>query len=359
MTNSPKPVLMAMTSVVVVALVAALVLTRAIAVSTRIFAAEAAEAAEGADEADVDCDARRGDDVTDVFDHATGRRGGTFIDNTPSDEHTFDARGWTSHAYGVDTVYPFSIGKGHRAVDTCVLGGTILGSHDRSLTWRDVKREHDGDALRIEGSGTVVVDGLRADNVEDGISPHNDEATVHIRGVHLSYVRDDCLENDDGVGVVVSDTLFDGCFVGVSERSRHAGDGDRTLTLDRVLMRLERMPYDTDVDGDLPASGSVVDGGAHGQLFKWSQSANDLVIRDSVFLVPGMSANGAKSMAFPPDTRAENVTLVWLGPGEYPAQVPDGVTITRDAAVWERARAAWLQQHGATESVAGGPVAGS
>jgi streptogramin lyase len=51
-------------------------------------------------------------------------------------------------------------------------------------------------------------------------------------------------------------------------------------------------------------------------------------------------------MRFPPGTVAENVTLVWTGPGDYPGPLPAGVTVTRDSSVWYAARTAWLQRHG-------------
>jgi hypothetical protein len=43
---------------------------------------------------------------------------------------------------------------------------------------------------------------------------------------------------------------------------------------------------------------------------------------------------------------AQNVTLVWTGPGDYPAPVPQGVQVTKDRAVWDAARSEWLAHHG-------------
>jgi hypothetical protein len=40
-----------------------------------------------------------------------------------------------------------------------------------------------------------------------------------------------------------------------------------------------------------------------------------------------------------------NVTLVWTGPGSYPA-VPPGVTVSTDVSVWDNAKQAWLDAHG-------------
>jgi hypothetical protein len=128
--------------------------------------------------------------------------------------------------------------------------------------------------------------------------------------------------------------------MGLSERPSKGYDPSpprpaEAFVLDGVLLRLEPMPHE-----------KAADGRGHGQLFKWSRWANRLMLRNSIFLVEQVSVNGAKSMGFPKSTVAENVTLVWTGPGEYPARLPDGVKVTKDRAVWEAARAAWLRRHG-------------
>jgi hypothetical protein len=209
-----------------------------------------------------------------------------------------------------------------------------------------MKAGYDGDALRLEGEGSMVIDGFRAHNVEDGVSPRgNSQARFYIHDVHLSYIRDDCIENDTLVPSYIEDSLFDGCFVGVSERNPNPPDAViETTILDGVLMRLERMPYDLDATGDPPAAGSIIDGTGHGQLFKWSAQANRLHIKNSIFFVPGLSVNGTASMTFPAGTTATNSTLVWLGSGPY--TVPAGMTVSTDINVWNNARNAWLTAHG-------------
>jgi hypothetical protein len=223
-------------------------------------------------------------------------------------------------------------------VGLCFIGGTVVGQQPRSLTWQQVKHSHDGDGLRVQAGGWYVVDGLRVDNVEDGISPFGDGFVG--RDLYFTYIRDDCIENDAISGGVVADSLFDGCSMGLSERPSKGfrptpPPAAETFTLDGVLLRLQPMPRD-----DAP------DGFGHGQLFKWSRWANRLVLRNSIFLVERVSMNGTKSMKFPAGTVAENVTLVWTGPGSYPAPVPAGVRVTKDRSVWDAARRAWLARHG-------------
>jgi hypothetical protein len=275
----------------------------------------------------------------------TGIRRDALHVTTPPNDTTYDLRGLRSVAFPEQSLYPLSFGDVRHGRPTgadveglCIIGGTVVGQQPRSLTWQQVKDFHDGDGLRVQAGGWYLVDGLRVDNVEDGISPFGDGFVG--RDLYFTYIRDDCIENDAVSGGIVADSLFDGCSMGLSERPSKGfqptpPSAGETFTLDGVLLRLQPMPRD---DAD--------DGLGHGQLFKWSRWANHLVLRNSVFLVERVSMNGRKSMRFPDGTVAENVTLVWSGPGSYPAPVPAGVRVTRDRSVWDAARRAWLARHG-------------
>ena len=277
----------------------------------------------------------------------TGVRGDAVHVAAPANDTTYDLRGLRSTAYPDKTLYPLSFGDvrhgaatGTVAQHLCVIGGTVVGQQPRSLTWQQVKHTYDGDGLRVQAGGWYVVDGLRVDNVEDGISPFGDGFVG--RGLYFTYIRDDCIENDAISGGVVTDSLFDGCSMGLSERPSKGFQptpppAGETFTLDGVLLRLQPMPRDDATDAD---------GLGNGQLFKWSRWANRLVLRNTTFLVERVSANGAKAMKFPEGTVAQNVTLVWTGPGDYPAPVPQGVQVTKDRAVWDAARSEWLARHG-------------
>jgi hypothetical protein len=150
------------------------------------------------------------------------RRDALHVAAPPSDT-TYDLRGLRSVAFPKETLYPLSFGDvrhgrptGAVAVGLCIIGGTVVGQQPRSLTWQQVKHSHDGDGLRVQAGGWYLVDGLRADNVEDGISPFGDGFVG--RDLYFTYIRDDCIENDAISGGVVTDSLFDGCSMGLSER---------------------------------------------------------------------------------------------------------------------------------------------
>jgi hypothetical protein len=73
---------------------------------------------------------------------------------------------------------------------------------------------------------------------------------------------------------------------------------------------------------------------------------------DSIIYVEEPSQTELGSDRFPPGTY-RNVTLV-LGPGypgTYRVALPPGVTVTHDVSVWERARAAWIDDHASLVSL--------
>ena len=275
--------------------------------------------------------------------------------NAPPADTTFDARNATSTAFPFSTLYPLSFGRSRPARRLCLVGGLVVGQQARELTWDQVKARHDGAGARIAADGWYVVDGLRVENVEDGIDPRGREGEFPkggdgfvLRNLYFRYIRDDCVENDDIAGGLIEDSLFDGCNTGISERPtqgssqlRHPAPRGEALTLRRVLLRLQAMPGPRGHDATTLG---------HGELFKWSRVGNRLVLRDSIFLVEARP-NGGRS-DFPDGTLATNVTVVWLGAGPFPGRVPPGVTVTRDRSVWDQARERWLRRHGCTSFTA-------
>jgi hypothetical protein len=279
------------------------------------------------------------------------------------DDTTFDASlsSWRPDL----STYPINLDSG--AARTCWLGGAVYGSIPESMTWEDA-HDLNQPCFRIVPMEWLVVDGLRCDNTDDGIRPREtetgaDDVTMLIRGTYLSEIRDDCLENDGIIGGLLQDNLWDGCNTGISERpSEEQGSFDQppdeTLVLDRMLIGLRIFPHE--------------EGPGENALFKWSDSANQVVIRCSLFKVDAMSLNGPDAMAIPgtvDDRRCPDrpTTLVWLGEGSYPGRLPTGITVTSDASVWDAAVADWRCRHGyattgcrrSTASVSPSPSASS
>src|SRR5262249_45488500 len=144
-----------------------------------------------------------------------------------------------------------------------VLGGRVLGQYDRSLTWTDMHNMNNAGVAF--GNAHLTVDGVRVDNVTDGIRPKSG-GSFTVRNVWGSYIRDDCVENDHLNDGLVEDTLFDGCYEGFSARPSQAiidagysGVG-KVWTIRRTLVRLQPMP-DTQQ--------TTADGLGTNTFFKW------------------------------------------------------------------------------------------
>ena len=260
----------------------------------------------------------------------------------PADDSTFDAAGTT---WRPDlTTYPIVINSG--AARLCWLGGTVYGSVPPEMTWEEA-HDLNQPCIRIIPTEWMVVDGLRCENTDDGIRPREtslgtQDVAMTIEDTYLSNIRDDCLENDGIIGGVLRDNLWDGCNTGISERPSAAQGSfsqppGETLVLDHMTMGLQITPH--------------TDGPGENALFKWSSSANELVIQCSVFKVDAVSLNGTGVMDIPgviDDSACPGnpTTLVWLGGGTYPGDLPSGMTISPDVNVWNAAVADWRCRHG-------------
>ena len=222
---------------------------------------------------------------------------------------------------------------------TCIAGAKLQGTYATTLTWSDMHTLNNA-GVRFENDD-VTVDGVRIDDVTDGIRPVGGGFTI--RGVWLSYVRDDCVENDHVKPGLIEDSLFDGCYVGVSERPSPdiiaAGADGRAdvLIVRNTLMRLQPMPGP---DGAAP---TVM---GHGGFFKWDALATQLVLRNNVFMAEQTGFNGPSTMDMPDRiVECSNNVMVWLGAGPYPKALPSCFTITTNRQVWDDAVAAWKAQH--------------
>lgn len=269
---------------------------------------------------------------------------------SPPDDAVYDLSGVRSTAYPTSHS-PFAVGTGTPALRTCVVGGTIQGRADADLTWSLLHDQYNAACLRIIAREWMQVSRLRCDNVEDGIRPlesgvNANNTQIRVSGTYLSHIRDDCMENDYTVGGVVSDSLWESCNTGVSERPSGGRSWStppsETLTLDHMLIGLYQTPH--------VESGRTVMG--ENGLFKWSSSGNHLVIKCSTFKVDSLSLNGRDAMSLPSGTVVDDSecpghpsTIVWLGGGAYPGSVP-GIRVVSDPAVWNGAVGAWKAAHG-------------
>jgi len=284
-----------------------------------------------------DCLARSGSTVTEI----TGSQS-EYRNNEPPDDWNLDLTDAQFDGYPDDTTTAVYVGRDAPLGRACIGGGVVVGQQARDLTWNEMHDDIGGGGYRIvtRARQWVRIDGIRVDNVEDALLPRGPDGRWELHNAYMTYIRDDCIENDETAPGSVHDSLFDGCYTGFSEQWQHDccdSDFGEVFVVDRVLMRLEAMPgpYNTHDPNEL----------GHGAFFKWMTPVPHRVeISDSVFMTENRT--GGDNWPFPPETITHNVTIVWLGADPWDWPVPNGTTVTTDITVWEAARARWLQRHG-------------
>ncbi|MEP6623786.1 MAG: hypothetical protein ABJC79_05045, partial [Acidimicrobiia bacterium] len=96
----------------------------------------------------------------------------------------------------------------------CWNGGSINGTWSNSTTW-DVFHHTGGFSFQTPDS---VIEDVRVHNYGDAINVRDGASNWAVRGAHTSFIHDDCLQDDYLNSGVISDSLFDGCYVGISTR---------------------------------------------------------------------------------------------------------------------------------------------
>jgi hypothetical protein len=274
-----------------------------------------------------------------------------WIVDSPPDHHTYDLTGVTSTAYPPPSqrnTSVFDLGGGHAPSKTCFEGGVLKGTVSKHRTWDYYHDRYNAACLKLTAKDWMRVRHLRCNGVEDGFRPKEttgnaNNVVMFVSDTYFTQVRDDCIENDGTIGGVLYDSLWEQCFTGVSERpsttmGSWTSPAGETLTLDHMLIGL----YET----------RTASGIGENALFKWSASANDLVIKCSTFKVDAVSINGSATMEIPTGTVVDDAacphhpsTIVWLGGGKYPAATA-GMRVTSHLGVWKRAVARWKCAHG-------------
>ncbi len=273
---------------------------------------------------------------------------GTFVDSYQNGTLTtglrVDARAATF--LGSDTnSYPLNLGGGSGVV---FAGGAVLGQYDRLESW-DAMHTSNNAGIAFSNA-QFTVEGMRIDNVTDAIRPQNGGAFT-VKGVWLSYIRDNCVEDDHLQDGLVDDSLFDGCYNAFSARPSPtimtAGSNGATKlwTIQNSLVRLQPMPA--------PRAASA-DNLGHDGFFKWhlwgdpvNSLSPKLALYGNVFMAERVGQVGGDRMGIPPGELqgCANNVMVWLGTGPFPSALPPCFTVTTDRSVWDTAVGDWLRRH--------------
>ncbi len=247
-------------------------------------------------------------------------------------ELTQDAQGATWTNGGND---PITVRGGEHV---CWVGGTIVGPWNPVTTsWADY---HHSAAFEF-ANANFTVKGIRVDNYGDGVRMLKGANQFTVTGVHLSGIHDDCVEDDPLGAGSISDSLFDGCYVGFSARppsydSKTDGRAN-TVNISNSLIRLQAMP--TVFKGPAPG---------HGGFFKWDDHAGrspKLALYHNVFRVDQLPNHGSLGLPAGYAVSCADNTVVWLGAGPFPVPLPSCFQVTTDRGVWDRAVALWRKRH--------------
>jgi len=233
--------------------------------------------------------------------------------------------------------YPFSIKWSPHPVT--VKNANIIGVQSRDFDWRKMKNDYEGDGIRMEMSGRKVVDGCFIDNVEDGFSPRH-SGEWEVANTVMTGIRDDCIENDQLLSGQIRNCLFEGHTFLSYQYGSNANPANFTpphIKIDDCLIRLIAQPDNRSETDYKP------DGKSCGQFFKRSEVGGFIEMRNCVLRTDQWSARGKSQMDFPMTGIYENVTLVWLGDGEYPRPLPPGMTLTTDEEFWNVRMNEWIE----------------
>jgi|GEM_PF-1980456 len=232
-----------------------------------------------------------------------------------------------------------------------LVGAKVVGIQSRDLPWRVVKAMWDGDALLTKNcTGDLNVSNVYFENVEDGFGAETGIDSWRLENAYMRYIRDDAIENDALIPGEIVNCLIDGCYTFLSHQSPGSVSNNVTVIRDTVAHVLAQ-PHDGIEQREWRDANIVFGldgiGRAPGGIFKWQGTQpGSVVVENCVFRMdaPSVTVGEGASMDFPAGTY-QDVTLVWLGEGDYPGALPDsGVTVTDDINVWKQARKAWFER---------------
>lgn len=257
---------------------------------------------------------------------------------------------WTANWPVQDSFnYPILLAGGP---NMCFTNGIIQGSYpdqigaDASTTWEYM---HGTTALKVYAKNATI-ENIRIDNYGDGIDFSSNTDNFTIKSVHLSSIRDDCIQNDWLYSGDIEDSLFDGCYSAFSARTYGGqnpapADGSSNIwTINNSLIRLAATWGVYKNRGLIPG---------HDGFFKWDNLgiSPQLALHNNIFRADQDANNVGLGLPAGKLTSCSNNTMVWLGSGPFPEALPATFngqpcfTVTTDKSIWDSAVSDWLSRH--------------
>jgi hypothetical protein len=206
-------------------------------------------------------------------------------------------------------------------------------------------------SIRFANAPNAIVDNVRVTRSWDSIRFSSGSGNWTIKDSFVSESHDDCIENDEGRTGLVKDTLFDGCYMGLSMAPGNVQSGG-VVTLDGVLMKMKA--YLTE--------GAVVDASP----FKFDETSNKIIVKNTIIAYDNANLKSTQrtQRAWNKMQSCSNNLILWLPdqamPSDYPTPPSCFQIIKGQAArdLWTRARQNWINCHPKTR-LASGDVAGN
>ena len=259
-------------------------------------------------------------------------------------------------------------GTNKATIDACFRGGRVIGGVSPTANrtvWSSNGGYCNSAAVFMKNgiSTRQKIRSTRVDRAWDGFriggSNCRTPGTCHnlIRGVWATNVRDDCVENDSLGGLSIQDSLFDGCYSGVSAdanaSSSHAYTD--TIELNGVLLRLQEFP-----DTQYGKKGSYLLA-----PFKINKASGpSLVINNSIIALASYdsSRHVRWETGWAKVKTCSNNQFLWLSDSPFPTymfpKLPSCFTVKTGAAAratWTAARATWIANHPEVSRLASDP----
>lgn len=273
------------------------------------------------------------------------------VRKTPLSSYTkIDARNAT---WQLQDPYPVVLAGGS---NICISGGKITGPFAPSDSW-DIAKASSG--IKVDSASQanyMTIENIRINNVGDGFGVKG-APNFKIIGAYLSYIRDDCIENDYFWSGIVDDSLFDGCYQAFSARRDTTtqavkANNSNIWTIQNSLIRLQPMDKVYLDKGLIPG---------HNGWFKWDSTdvsvSPKLALKNNIFWVSQPSNLVGLGLPKGRLTECSNNIMVWTGSGTYPVDTSKQdplpatfgghqcFTITTNKSVWDNAVAKWKAAH--------------
>jgi hypothetical protein len=268
---------------------------------------------------------------------------------TPEESVTIDASdaNWIVANIGAQTNrYPVIVEGG---TDVSIVGGTVEGRVPMDIDWTNAYVN--SAALFLQNPDDVLVQDWSISRAWDGIRIRGDEdASFALDGVRLSHIRDDAIENDNGVSGTISNSFFDGVFVGLSTGEANMPDRtDNVVKFDNVIVRMEESLY----------KGRVT----HQSPFKTFENSPQMEIHNSIFAIedPNHAGQARLGTAWNKTISSSNNYYLNLSDTPFPRSYPlpgEGFTILQGQEArdfYAKAAAEWENEDSDDDADGGTP----